>query len=412
MRTFSRLVACLGVIPGGLWANIAPAHALLPAHPPLCSWTFGSLTTLGAAGTQVLQVNLVPASPTMSCIQTVSLTSRITDSANAVPPGIVSDGGTGTVTLLFSGGEDPAPSVTVAWHGYCTVSAEPVFLHLSGGGTSAVYPLGNSRPCSQGPGPNSSVDPPRVFSPDPAVGLAPVPGGGYRIALASGVVLHQPGTVTEGGGVTSSAPFVNIASAPAGGFWLVASNGGVFAFGGAGFYGSAVGIPLAAPIVDIASTPSGHGYWLVAGDGGVFAFGDAKFLGSAGGIKLAAPVVGMAPTADGGGYWLVAADGGVFAYGDAHFYGSAAAVHLVAAVVGVAADALTGGYWLVAGDGGVFTYNAPFYGAAGGLHLDAPVTSLAPTPGYGGYWLLGSDGGIFAYGNAPYLGNGASLVKG
>lgn len=34
-----------------------------------------------------------------------------------------------------------------------------------------------------------------------------------------------------------------------------------------------------APIVGIASTPSGQGYWVIAADGGVFAFGDAQFHG-------------------------------------------------------------------------------------------------------------------------------------
>ena len=32
----------------------------------------------------------------------------------------------------------------------------------------------------------------------------------------------------------------------------------------------------------MASTPDGAGYWLVASDGGVFSFGDAGFYGSAG----------------------------------------------------------------------------------------------------------------------------------
>jgi hypothetical protein len=44
----------------------------------------------------------------------------------------------------------------------------------------------------------------------------------------------------------------------------------------------------------MAPTPSGGGYWLVASDGGIFAFGDAAFFGSTGAIKLARPVVGMA----------------------------------------------------------------------------------------------------------------------
>lgn len=35
-----------------------------------------------------------------------------------------------------------------------------------------------------------------------------------------------------------------------------------------------------APIVGMASTPTGEGYWLVAADGGVFAFGDAGYFGN------------------------------------------------------------------------------------------------------------------------------------
>ncbi len=41
-------------------------------------------------------------------------------------------------------------------------------------------------------------------------------------------------------------------------------------------------------------TADGEGYWLVARDGGIFAFGDAGFFGSAGGLPLNRPVVGMA----------------------------------------------------------------------------------------------------------------------
>jgi len=62
----------------------------------------------------------------------------------------------------------------------------------------------------------------------------------------------------------------------------------------------------------------------VASDGGIFNYGDANFYGSTGAITLNRPIVGMAPTADGNGYWLVASDGGIFNYGDAGFYGSAA----------------------------------------------------------------------------------------
>jgi hypothetical protein len=71
----------------------------------------------------------------------------------------------------------------------------------------------------------------------------------------------------------------------------------------------------------MAATPSGRGYWLVASDGGVFAFGDAGFHGSTGHLRLASAIVAMAATPSGRGYWLVASDGGVFAFGDAPYLG-------------------------------------------------------------------------------------------
>ncbi len=74
----------------------------------------------------------------------------------------------------------------------------------------------------------------------------------------------------------------------------------------------------------MAATPDGHGYWLVASDGGIFSFGDAPFYGSTGNITLDQPVVGMAAARRGHGYWLVASDGGIFSFGVATFLGSAA----------------------------------------------------------------------------------------
>jgi hypothetical protein len=74
----------------------------------------------------------------------------------------------------------------------------------------------------------------------------------------------------------------------------------------------------------MAATSAGKGYWLVASDGGIFNYGDAGFYGSTGSIQLNQPIVGMAATSAGKGYWLVASDGGIFNYGDAVFYGSIA----------------------------------------------------------------------------------------
>ena len=64
------------------------------------------------------------------------------------------------------------------------------------------------------------------------------------------------------------------------------------------------------------ATADGNGYWFVASDGGIFNYGDAAFFGSAGSLTLAQPVVGMGVAPQGGGYWLFAADGGLFNYGE------------------------------------------------------------------------------------------------
>jgi hypothetical protein len=124
---------------------------------------------------------------------------------------------------------------------------------------------------------------------------------------------------------------------PGQGYWLVASDGGVFAFGDAGFYGSAGSMPLNRPVVGMAAAPGGQGYWLVASDGGVFAFGPgAGFFGSAGGMRLNQPVVAVGAMPDGSGYTMAAADGGVFSFGGAPAFGSAAGGPLNRPVVGVA----------------------------------------------------------------------------
>ena len=98
----------------------------------------------------------------------------------------------------------------------------------------------------------------------------------------------------------------------------------VYAFGAAAFLG-ANSQTLNRPVVGMAATASGNGYWLAASDGGIFAFGDARFFGSTGGLTLNRPIVGMAVSPTGNGYWLVASDGGLFAFGDAAFYGSTGA---------------------------------------------------------------------------------------
>jgi hypothetical protein len=232
------------------------------------------------------------------------------------------------------------------------------------------------------------------------------------------------------------------------GYWQVGSDGGIFSFGGAQFYGSTGSMHLNEPVVAMAATPDGNGYWLVASDGGVFAYGDAQFYGSTGSITLNKPIIGLIPSLDGGGYWLIASDGGVFAYGDAKFYGSTGGDNLAYPVTAAARSFLGGGYWIVDANGEVFNFgdapnegqpagapggyritgmaatqssngywlasangnvaqfgNAAPYGSMVGTALDAPVVGMAANSNGSGYWLQGEDGGIFTFGNAEFYGS-------
>ena len=189
------------------------------------------------------------------------------------------------------------------------------------------------------------------------------------------------------------------------GYDLVASDGGIFNFGIAPFFGSAGALPLNRPVVGMATTRDEGGYYLVASDGGIFTYGDAQFRGSMGGAPLNQPIVGMAVTPDGGGYYLVARDGGLFAFGDAHFQGSMGGKALNQPIVGMAVDPATGGYWEVAADGGIFGFGAPFFGSTGAIHLNKPIVGMASTTHGLGYLFVASDGGIFNYGDAPFAGS-------
>jgi len=274
------------------------------------------------------------------------------------------------------------------------------------------------------------------------------------LSFDTGVTPPTPSLTPDPAGGTSPAanPTCPGPPPPPPGYWQVASDGGVFTFGAAGFYGSTGSMRLNKPVVGLAPTPDHRGYWLVASDGGVFAFGDAGFYGSTGSIVLNKPVIGMIATLDGHGYWLIASDGGVFAYGDATFYGSAGSDNLAYPVTAAAPSFLGGGYWMADANGQVLPYgNAVFegqpafapggyritgmtgtrssngywlasangnvagfgdaapYGSMYGQALNGPVVGITATPDGAGYWLQGSDGGIFTFGDAPFLGSMGGL---
>ena len=238
-----------------------------------------------------------------------------------------------------------------------------------------------------------------------------VPGTYGLTAAYSGDAANAPST-------SAALDLVELGLGQAGahGYWLVGSDGGIFTFGSAQFYGSTGALTLQRPVVGITPTSDLGGYWLVASDGGVFTFGDAGFFGSIPGLgfapagtgaakELNAPIVGMVPSSDGGGYFMVGSDGGVFAFGDAKFEGSCPGIGgCSGAAVTVMPDASGNGYWLVTATGHIYTFgDAAYYGAPGPQSV--PVTSAVRTADGKGYWILFSNGVIAGYGDAGNFGS-------
>jgi len=248
----------------------------------------------------------------------------------------------------------------------------------------------------------------------PTAGAFAVEAANYTvIGLPPGTYSIQAVAYDGGGrvsGPTAVASGYRVVSTPLpAGFWVLGSDGGIFSYGGATFYGSTGGMPLNKPVIGMASTPGGDGYWLVASDGGIFAFGAAHFAGSTGGIRLNKSIVGISTSATGRGYRLVASDGGIFSFGDAQFFGSTGSLRLNSPIVGMAGTPSGAGYRLVAADGGLFNFgDAGFHGSAAGQALNKPIVGIEPMPSGQGYWLVGGDGAVFSFGDARFFGSGAS----
>ena len=226
--------------------------------------------------------------------------------------------------------------------------------------------------------------------------------GGRRVGLGL-VVALLAGLTSIAAGVPAAPP---AAAATTSGYWLVGTDGGIFSYGRAGFFGSTGAIKLNQPIAGMAATPDGRGYWMVASDGGIFAFGNAAFHGSMGGKPLNQPIVAMAPTRTGKGYWLVASDGGIFAFGDAPFFGSMGATRLNKPIVDIVPTPSGRGYWMAASDGGIFAFgDAGFFGSTGAIKLTKRIQQMSSTPTGKGYWMVAGDGGIFSFGDAAFHGS-------
>jgi hypothetical protein len=215
-------------------------------------------------------------------------------------------------------------------------------------------------------------------------------------------------------GFTSSGPSstngaVQIVANPNGpGYWLLSAAGGVYAFGGAPFFGSAAGASYFSgqTAVAMAADASGEGYWILSASGGIYAYGDAPYSGGALGQSyfagLTAKSLVAGPSA---GYLILSNKGGIYGYGGAPNYGGAAGQSYFAGLTAtnVEYDASGHGYWILSNKGGIYAYgDAANYGGAAGQSYFAGLTavSMAMDASGHGYWILSNMGGIYAYGDA------------
>ena len=238
----------------------------------------------------------------------------------------------------------------------------------------------------------------------------------------------------------SSGGIESLTSIPSANFWLADAKGDVWAFGSAP-------APTARPPAFL-STPSSasrrpttaKGYWLVATDGGIFSYGDAKFYGSTGAIALNRPIVGMAstptrratgswrrtaassptatpgstarpvpssstgpsspwpplPTARGTGSWPATAASSPTATPPSTVDGDAQARP---AHRGHGPHARRQGYWLVASDGGIFAPVTRGSTALGRCEPDPAEKIVTGQSGHG-YWVEEQNGTAHPFGDA------------
>ena len=256
------------------------------------------------------------------------------------------------------------------------------------------------------------------------------------------------------------------------GYWLVAEDGGVFAYGGAQFYGSMASTPLLSrnvaatieatwsPVIDCASIAAADmGARVTAGEGvgGSYlpaiklgALDTACYVGNVtagtsfrcssarvihtdlsvgyaipaippadptpvaafaipGGVNIEELYVGIAGTATDAGYWLCTIAGHVYSFGDAGYHGGAPALN--GPVVDFVRSHGGAGYYLLASDGGVFAYgDAVFYGEE--ASPPAPMVGMALSSTGLGYWLVDELGQVYAYGDATYHGGAPGSLNG
>ena len=196
-------------------------------------------------------------------------------------------------TSVVVNGANFTPGTTVAFGGYAatTVSVRSSTTLVATSPPGAAGSVNITVATTDGTSSASSAD---VFS------YTTLPGAPTSVSARAG---NNSATITW------VAPAFD-GGTPITGYLITASNGSTFTVGNTTTdtvtglaNGTAYSFAVAAinavgtgpsSFVSNSVTPIFQGYWLVASDGGIFSFGDASFYGSTGNIVLNKPIVGMA----------------------------------------------------------------------------------------------------------------------
>jgi iron transport multicopper oxidase len=150
------------------------------------------------------------------------------------------------------------------------------------------------------------------------------------------------------------------------------------------------------------------GYWMADNVGRVYQFGDLRTSALSTPPPTGTNLVAITPTPTRLGYLTVDARGKVQKAGDGVFLGSvpANALRPFEGVVSLSVTASGRGYWIFTNLGRVFRFgDAPFLGDLASLRLTKPIVSSIATPNGAGYYMVAGDGGVFSFGDAKFYGS-------
>ena len=249
---------------------------------------------IGPVGPNTPSINNIPANATFGNSGFTATLTTNSDGARSV---------TSSTPLVCTVGTDHL-TVTYTGAGTCTLTAHTAATtnHLAASGGGQSFTVNRAVPGAPSISNIPSAD--TEFGGFTAAVGTNGDGSRFVTSYSTGVCTVGPdgvsisfvgyGTCSLTAGVTQGAHYLALTGTPqafvvgaaAAGYWLVGSDGGIFCFGAAGFYGSMGGVTLQRPVVGITPTATRHGYWLVASDGGIFSFGDSSFYGSIPGLGL------------------------------------------------------------------------------------------------------------------------------